>query len=73
MAIEVKISSQIRKSDLKGIFAFGSEHGTKLLYVISLEPRSRKLIDGDIEVIIINYKEFLKKLWGGKIINDNIL
>lgn len=70
VAIEVKISENVSASDLKGLIAFSEEHPLKKLYVVCLTPRDRKLIHGDREIIIMNYKNFLDQLWSGKIIQN---
>lgn len=64
MAIEVKISTPIQKSDLRGLLAFSEEH-THSLNVISHEPRKRIMnIDGK-HIIIWPVEEFLSNLWEG--------
>lgn len=69
VAIEVKLSSQVKKSDLKGIIAFCQEHPDSTPIVVSQDNRSRKLIiDDNITITILPWKVFLHKLW-----NDAIL
>lgn len=69
-AIEIKISAKIHQTDLKGLVAFAEEHNVKSLYVVSLEPRARKIkISGkQTEILILPYQNFLKKLWSAEII-----
>ena len=67
IAIEVKISSQVRKSDLKGLFAFAKEYTPKKNMVVSLDPQRRTLIEDDIVIDIIPWKIFLKDLWAGSL------
>lgn len=63
--IEVKISSQVRTKDIKGIVAFCQEHGTKNAYVVSLDERSRQISD---QITVLPCQEFLSRLWNGQII-----
>jgi predicted AAA+ superfamily ATPase len=67
VAIEVKINDSVRKSDLKGIFAFAREYHSKKNIVVSLDPKKRTLHDEDIIVEIMPWKDFLKELWAGSI------
>ncbi|OJW54007.1 MAG: AAA family ATPase [Alphaproteobacteria bacterium 41-28] len=68
VAIEVKISDRIQKSDLKGLVAFAQEHKTKNLYLVCQERRPRKIVSEGIDIFVLPTLEFLKSLWGGKII-----
>lgn len=68
IAIEVKISNRVRKTDLKGLLAFAQEHLTKRLYVVSTEPTARKVVHEDIQITVLPYKDFLQKLWAGELI-----
>ena len=67
VAIEVKISENVYKADLKGILAFSQEHDFKKYYVVCLTPRDRKMEHEGKEILVINYENFLKKLWQGEI------
>ncbi len=68
-AIEVKISSQINKSDLRGLAAFIEEHNPKQAFCVSLTPRTRKLTLPNGAVIIdIPWQIFIQKLWNKEII-----
>lgn len=68
VAIEVKISNDIDKKDLKGIQAFMEEHsGVKAIVVAHIDrPRLIKGEYGDISILPI--EQFLQKLWAGKIL-----
>jgi predicted AAA+ superfamily ATPase len=69
VAIEVKISSHVDRSDLKGLIAFVEEHHPKAAYVVSLDPNPRKMqITADYAIHILPWKVFLERLWKGKII-----
>ena len=68
VALEVKISKQVHKTELKPLIAFIKEHATKKNYVISNEVSARKILYGKLEINIIPVKEFLILLWQGKIL-----
>ncbi len=71
IAIEVKISDNVRKNDLQGLLAFIEEHKPKQAIVVSLDPKPRKLIIAKgIEILILPYNDFLTKLWGNDIVRD---
>lgn len=63
--IEVKISEQVKKTDLTGIYAFCEEHKPKNAYVVSLDARPRKISD---QILVLPWQEFLSRLWKGDII-----
>lgn len=68
-AIEVKISSNIDKRDLKSLIAFAEEHKVKLLCIVSLETRIRKInINENVNILVLPYQEFLNMLWYKKLI-----
>lgn len=64
LAIEIKSSERIVSSHLKGLKAFKEEHPQCKLVVVSLEEMPR--LFNDVEVWPA--KEFLSRLWAGKII-----
>lgn len=64
VAIEFKSSTEVRKAQMKGLRAFTDEHPHVKCYVVSRETFPR-LVDG-IEIWPI--RDFLIKLWQGKII-----
>lgn len=68
VAIEVKVSSSIAPSDLKGIQAFREEHpGAKAIVVANVDrPRLMQVNQGVIAILPIEL--FLQKLWAGEII-----
>lgn len=70
VAIEVKISDQIHKEDLKGLMVFCDEFPKTKAIVISQDKRSRKiLINNDKQAIdIYPWQVFLTHLWQGDII-----
>lgn len=62
-AIEVKISNEIKKSDIKGLIAFAREHPEAKNIVVCSVPRAKVKIYDEIEVLILPITSFLKKLW----------
>jgi len=66
VAIEVKGSSRIDRTDLKGLKAFAEDHKPKHSYVVCTEDRAR-LTDNGIRVL--PWRQFLDQLWAGEIIN----
>jgi predicted AAA+ superfamily ATPase len=66
IAIEVKLTDQIDKRDLKGLNAFLEEHPTAKAYIVCQAPRPRILsLNTDIEVL--PYQDFLKMLWANQL------
>lgn len=71
IALEVKISTMVHNTELKGLKAFLGEQGLAIGYVICLERMSRKIIlDDNRAIIILPIQEFLEKLWAGKLIES---
>jgi uncharacterized protein len=69
VAIEVKISEQVQKQDLHGLIAFCQEHPQTKAIVVSQDKRARRLkINEQLEIFILPWNSFLKKLWQGDII-----
>lgn len=64
VAIEIKASDNILSRDTKGLKAFGEEHPTAKLILVSMEERPRKL--NGIEIWPVN--QFLTRLWTRKVI-----
>ena len=64
VAIEVKGSDQVVAHHLKGLKAFREEYKIQQAIVVSRDPKPR-IVDG---ISILPWEEFLKKLWGGKIL-----
>jgi predicted AAA+ superfamily ATPase len=64
VAIEVKSSENISERHLKGLKAFMEEYEVKQAIVVCTEPQAR--IVGNI--LILPWREFLKRLWNGEII-----
>ncbi|MCX4083411.1 hypothetical protein N7281_00615 [Rickettsia hoogstraalii] len=68
MPIEVKISSNVHNSELRGIKSFIEEHQISKGYIVCLEPKLRKVIWGTQEIDIIPLQQFLEKLWNHEIL-----
>lgn len=69
IAIEVKISSKVDKSDLKGLEAFVEEHKPKQAYCVSLTQRARKIaLPNGSHIVELPWQEFIEKLWNNEII-----
>lgn len=66
--VEVKISSNVHKTELKGLKAFMKEYNVKKGYVVSTEKARQKYQFEEGEIIIYPVEEFLQNLWDGKII-----
>lgn len=66
VAIEVKLSQNVRKSDVRGLLAFIEEHHPRVAIVVSQDPVARKWVDEKYgEIWILPWREFLQKLWQG--------
>src|SRR3990167_3720704 len=64
VAIEVKLSKQVHKQDIKGLIAFCKEHPTTKAYVVSQDIKPRDLDIGDEKIIhILPWSYFLTKMW----------
>lgn len=69
ISVEVKISKQVRKTDIRGLISFVLEHRPKKAMVVSQDPKPRKiLLDHGLEIIILPWKMFLSKLWSGELL-----
>lgn len=68
-AIEVKISSNVHQSDLKGLIAFKEEHPSAEAIVVSLDSRPRVLKPAEnIDIHIMPWQDFVRKLWNDEVI-----
>lgn len=69
--IEVKISQNIHKTELKGLKAFMKEHNVYIGYLICQEQNIRKIeIDQNSAIFILPIKIFLDKLWHHEILSN---
>jgi predicted AAA+ superfamily ATPase len=64
LAIEIKSTREAKNIHLKGLRAFKEEHKARYI-LVSLDASPRKTEDG---ILILPWKEFLARLWGGEII-----
>ena len=68
-AIEVKISQQVAKDDLKGLIAFCEKYQPARAVVVSQDPRPRRIQINDRVVIdVLPWREFLQRLWSAEIL-----
>ncbi|MDP8258674.1 MAG: AAA family ATPase, partial [Candidatus Aadella gelida] len=63
IAVEIKGTSRVDRSDLKGLFIFKEEYSPKKAIVVCNEKEKR--VHGEIE--IMPWKNFLNELWQGNI------
>jgi len=69
VAIEVKISNQVAKQDIKGLIAFSQDYQPKKALVVSLDANKRKIsINDGTDILVLPWKEFLQQLWNKEII-----
>ncbi len=68
IAIEVKNSSNIHTSDLKGLIAFAEEHNPKELIVVCNEEIPRLISHKGYDIKIFNVAAFLERLWNNEFI-----
>lgn len=69
VAIEVKISQEVHKQDLKGLLAFCEEHPNMTAFVVSQDIKKRKMeLEEGKTIIIMPWRDFLTDLWSGNII-----
>ncbi len=68
--IEVKISENVHKTELKGMKAFMKEHQVKTGYIVCMDFIGRKVTVDEGEIIILPVKEFLERLWAQEIFKD---
>lgn len=69
IAVEVKISDRIDKTDIKGLLSFVERYQPKKAYVVCQVPRPRKIaVTNGTDIYIVPWKIFIKDLWSGKII-----
>ena len=69
VAVEIKLTERVDKTELRGLAAFVEEHPGYRAVLVSREPRARRVaIKHGKTVDILPWKQFLDELWGGKII-----
>lgn len=68
VAIEVKISSNIDLSDLKGLVAFCEDYQPQQAFVVCQVPRKRVIATiGRTKIEVLPWREFMELLWAAKI------
>ena len=65
--IEVKISENIHKTELKGLKIFMQEYNVKTAYMVCIAPSKQKILVEEGEIIVFPVREFLETLWDGDI------
>ncbi|MBL7668893.1 MAG: ATP-binding protein [Bdellovibrionaceae bacterium] len=65
VACEFKSTDKVRRDHLRGLKAILEEHNPDQLFLVSLDPVSRKLENG---IRHLHYKKFLSELWAGRIV-----
>ncbi len=65
IAVEFKATETISSSDLRGLRALKEEHSPEKTFLVCLAPKAKKYEDG---IVCLPYQDFLKALWGGKIV-----
>jgi len=69
LALEIKISTEVKLQDLKGIVAFCEEHPSCRGIIISQDPKPRKIIVNEqISLMILPWQNFLENLWSDVLI-----
>lgn len=68
IAIEVKIGSIVRQSELKGLVEFTMKESPSKSFVVCQLPRRRLITLADDKVItLLPWEEFLQMLWRGEV------
>lgn len=68
VAIEIKISQVIDKTDAKGLLAFLDDFPQAKAYLIAPIERKRLMTVNEKQIIVIPWHDFLTMLWQGEII-----
>lgn len=69
VAIEIKLSADIKKTDLAGLVAFQEEHGPREALVVCQVPRARRIEVGpQHHITLLPWQEFLQRLWAHDIL-----
>lgn len=64
VAIEVKISKEAKKQNLKGLIAFIEEHNPRHAIVVSQDSAPRKIqLNERQSILVLPWQEFLTRLW----------
>lgn len=68
IAIEVTISDNVDKQDLRGLSAFCEEHKPKASYIVSTVRRARRINSEHGIIDILPVETFLQRLWNHEIV-----
>ncbi len=68
VAIEAKITTPIRKQEIRGLIEFSKEHKPKKSIVVGLEREYRVMTVEDVRIFIYPIQQFLKELWNNEIL-----
>ena len=66
--IEVKISDNVKSSDLRGLRTLLQQTPSKKALVVCLEKRPRLVTTPEGPIHLVPWRDFLERLWGGEII-----
>jgi predicted AAA+ superfamily ATPase len=67
MAVEVKVSTSPRLSDIKGLIAYVQDYQPKHAIVVSQDKYGRLLTTiNKTKILVLPWQEFLDELWAGK-------
>lgn len=67
-AIEVKISTQVSKSDLNGLIEFCHRHPKAKPIVVGRDDQKRKInVNDELQIMVYPYQEFLDLMWDEKL------
>lgn len=73
VAIEVKLSDNISKSDLHGLIKFQREYQPKQTIVVNTSPRKRTIfIDDQHTIDVLPWNIFLDLLWKGRLLQQSL-
>lgn len=68
VAVEVKLSNQVRLKDLKGLKSFSEDFPCETLIVVSQDPKPRTIKFEDKTILVLPVEEFLNRLWAKELI-----
>lgn len=66
--VEVKLTERLDAADLWGLKAFMEEHRVPKGFVVSNEPRARRLAHRHAEIDVLPWRGFLERLWAGDVV-----
>ncbi|MBI5448002.1 MAG: ATP-binding protein [Gammaproteobacteria bacterium] len=66
LAIEIKMSTTVHQSELKGLISFTEQYKPKQAIVVSQDSKPRRLSVNGQAILILPWREFLERLWQGE-------